>query len=356
MTKKRKGFTLTELLVVIAILAIISTVTIIGYTHFIKKAAISKDTIFAKQLNTLLKGEGVYTDINDDNSIAKFLQNNINRNISIETEKYDMNIFFNKTSKTFEVLSNSDATNYDYKPLNYYLQLTTFHIDTTYFEEFQEITTFESNKERLKAYIQNNALYVTIFEDESGNIKTNDIDLTKIVTATDSDGNLVELSFESNATLNGSSLNESEAGKYIIKYSVADLEFSMDLYIKNAYYSKDAEINTEKLNYIITKNNDKSITINISNLIYGIAIKDYGLYSDDFVELSERKELISKIYLIIEINEQTQEIPLSIEKNAYTVNLQSITVGNNPIINISFKYQGYNGVYCYSEPKIISME
>ena len=54
-SKVKKGFTLTELLVVIAILAVLSTITVIGYTHFIKKAAISSDTLLINQVNTILK-------------------------------------------------------------------------------------------------------------------------------------------------------------------------------------------------------------------------------------------------------------------------------------------------------------
>lgn len=54
--RRQKGFTLVELLVVIAIIAILATVSIIGYTQFIKRANMSADQQAVTQMNTLLEG------------------------------------------------------------------------------------------------------------------------------------------------------------------------------------------------------------------------------------------------------------------------------------------------------------
>ena len=51
---KRKGFTLVELLVVIAILAILATVSVVGYSAFIERANVSNDEQLATQLNNFL--------------------------------------------------------------------------------------------------------------------------------------------------------------------------------------------------------------------------------------------------------------------------------------------------------------
>lgn len=53
--QQKKAFTLVELLVVIAILAILSTVAVVGYTSFIKRAAISNDESVVTQLNRYLE-------------------------------------------------------------------------------------------------------------------------------------------------------------------------------------------------------------------------------------------------------------------------------------------------------------
>ena len=57
--QKRKGFTLVELLIVIAILAVLATVSIVGYTQFIQKAHISNDAALVNQLNDLLMANEV---------------------------------------------------------------------------------------------------------------------------------------------------------------------------------------------------------------------------------------------------------------------------------------------------------
>lgn len=53
--KSKKGFTLVELLIVIAIVAILATVSIIGYTSFIDKANQSVDMQLVKQMNIVLE-------------------------------------------------------------------------------------------------------------------------------------------------------------------------------------------------------------------------------------------------------------------------------------------------------------
>ncbi len=63
--RRRKGFTLVELLVVIAIIAILATVSIIGYTQFIKRANMSADQQAVTQMNTLLEGLDVTNEPDD---------------------------------------------------------------------------------------------------------------------------------------------------------------------------------------------------------------------------------------------------------------------------------------------------
>jgi prepilin-type N-terminal cleavage/methylation domain-containing protein len=120
----KKGFTLVELLVVIAIVAVLATVSIIGYTSFIKKAHMSNDTALANQVNTLLSGHRVYEKVDDEQSIAKVLKNGkIASDVKIESQKYDMDIFYNESKEKFELMSNQEGTSQQYKTLHYYLNL-----------------------------------------------------------------------------------------------------------------------------------------------------------------------------------------------------------------------------------------
>ena len=59
MKHSKKGFTLVELLVVIAILAILATVSVVGYTSFIAKANLSNDQSAIAQANIALQAAAI---------------------------------------------------------------------------------------------------------------------------------------------------------------------------------------------------------------------------------------------------------------------------------------------------------
>lgn len=57
----RKGFTIVELVIVIAVIAILAAVLIPTFTNLIKRANLSNDQSFVKNMNTILMTEGIIT-------------------------------------------------------------------------------------------------------------------------------------------------------------------------------------------------------------------------------------------------------------------------------------------------------
>ena len=408
----QKGFTLVELLVVIAIVAILATVTVIGYISFIKKAAISNDTV----LSSVLKGHRVYETVYDENSIAKILKNSgIPTDVNIATEKYDMNIYYNNASNKFELMSNSDANGF--KNLHYYLNLVisdeninnpevdtptnpdvdspvepdddtnlvTFEINNTYFKNFYdlEITGFDGNKETLTAKFENDALYLNVCIDESGIIHTPEIDLSEIIKAHHNTLGDLSVTFELDDTvtdivenvlhnkgmdydLQGSILKVYTPGKYKIKYSCQDQEAYIDLFVKNVFWLQTPEISVSEVKYNpdVTSNDDgtSNITIKISNFIYKVTITDYNLNTDtsqsinrQSTELSENKSYMDSMVIILEIGNTTKYISMNKTKTSYSETLNNIDLSVDNTITITYRYQGINGSYCYSDEQIVTI-
>ncbi len=390
-SKVKKGFTLTELLVVIAILAVLSTITVIGYTHFIKKAAISSDTQLINQVNTILKVHRIYEDVDDDNSIAKVLQDNLEDEVEIQSKKYHMDIYYNDNIGKFELLTIANATESNYKTLSYYLNLSVlddstnnntsstpnsniyFNINEEYHKNFGQKNDFHSSEpQNLEAYIENGILKVMIFIDESKDVTSNPIDLSEIITATDSFNNKLDVKFECfeialiehiahsptpNYILKDNMLTINTPGQYQIKYSCHDQEGTLNLYVKNVYWSRDAEItvNNDEINYIPTVENNSDgtskIQLTISEYMDNILVKDYEYsthqFYDDPKELTYIKEVISSygveipMYILLEINGHIIEKQITNEFCIFTFDSIYLSIDNT--VSITYKYIGYNG-------------
>ena len=82
MKNRKKGFTLVELLVVIAILAILATVTIVGYSAFVNKANESKANSELNQIVSYVNAEfaddGKWNELDKSTMTAANLESAIN--------------------------------------------------------------------------------------------------------------------------------------------------------------------------------------------------------------------------------------------------------------------------------------
>ena len=231
----------------------------------------SNDTALAKQVNTLLSGHRVYEKVDDEQSIAKVLRNGkIASDVKIESQKYDMDIFYNESKEKFELMSNQEGTSQHYKTLRYYLNLqeseeitppeepevedntVIFFVNEEYIKEFDDFYNVSNNIVTTNALVDNGEIYINIAIDESSNIikKVPKIDLGDIITALDSAGNPLEISYNCVPVdpveevspngnnyfhLDGSDLEVYTPGIYAITASYEDKTFSIDLFVKNIF-------------------------------------------------------------------------------------------------------------------------
>ena len=402
----RKGFTLVELLVVIAIIAILSTVSVIGYTSFIKKAAISNDNALVTQINSLINGQRVFDAVDDEYSIAELLQSCIEADVEVKSQDYDMDIYYNTDNKKFELMNVSDG-NPRYKTLDHYLGLSlsndnndaetdepsddvvvtpneiTIAINSSYSEDSEELTEISDingTKKKLTAFIDNNSLWITMSVNESGDIITRDIDLSKIITATDSSSNQLEVNFECSEehksksdsvdySLQGSILTINTPGKYQIKYSCKDKEGTLDLYAKNIYWPNDPQISIgNSIKYTASKTNNDDGTSNITFVVTEfkdqISITDYAPDDNQYKPVSiQYLKDISEVYnidltmtIILEIDGKTFEQEMNLASTRYSITLESIDLSADNTISVKYEYKGQNGVYCYSEETIHTVD
>ena len=100
--QQKKAFTLVELLVVIAILAILASVAVVGYTAFIKNAAVSNDENVATQLTRYL--EALQAD-----STSKYYNKDITAGDVRELTKYIL-----EESGSTELVAESAKYGYDF--------------------------------------------------------------------------------------------------------------------------------------------------------------------------------------------------------------------------------------------------
>lgn len=378
----KRGFTLTELLVAILIISILTSISIISYNNFIKKSAIANDDLLANRVNNLLE-HIKYDKMLDDNTIAIIVQEELGNDVIVESKKYGMNIYYNQEKCSFEVISNKNDN--EYTPLDYYLNSITFHINKTYLYEskWEKIETFESTYDFVNISLNDEDLIIAIASDNDNTLKIPHVDLSKIIYTKSTQKNENNLTFElksidlrdedkqisliTDGLLGANEL--SLPGMYKVTAYAKDYSFTLDLYVKNIYYSKSPDIivSNTPYTYNVEQNEDNTYDFSLifTDLFNKIYLKDYNdyHYNEDFMPLSQFEEYgnqyTKNIDIFIEVGNKSQQLSLSSEyKRNFTLSFDEVDLDVNPSIKITYRYQGSTGVYCYysSEEIIVNKQ
>ena len=387
--KSGKGFTLVELLVTISILAILSTVSIVGYTSFIKKSAIEADESLVKQLNIFTDAYLVkhYSNLPEDKKIiTDVLDESGVKPLTLQSREYGYDLWFKCSEKTFElkenfsgnddyinVLNNSNIT----PPTS---NTTTTTTTTTTNNPPQSDTPEDTEKEpefvledfgekdfptnSTYVYASNNAIYVGIMICDDGKSTYTELLRTNInVLELLSDGNYKHWDIKSIEYSKGQVFEDkiliTESGTQEITLLLQDpetgkqLSHNITMYVRNIC-REDAKIESlDKLIYTLTTSTINDSTLDASITITGInqylKIYDYNPEISRSLSSSlndERTRLLPNMQIEIVINDESKiisgndilESPIKKTFNGLIGNPNEITCV------VIYRYNGFNGI------------
>lgn len=387
LNRNRKGFTLVELLVTISILAILSAVTVVGYTNFIKRTAIEVDESLVEQLNIFTDAYLVkhYSNLPEDKKIiTDVLDESGVKPLTLQSKEYGYDLWFKCADKTFELKENfletegyirvTDNISFDDNNIEQPGTTTTTPGNTTNGDnnasEPTEDPVFILENFGIKpdsftdkyAYAEDGAIYVGIKIDD-GVVHSTQIDISNIrIKQIISNNEYKYWEIRSAQYLYGevceNTIIVSQYGTQSIVLNLYDPEtktetsYSVMIYVRNVKY-KDGSIELlEKLQYNLevesTDDNIYKATIEISSILSGIRITGY-IDNNENPESSTLKDNSGwKEYLEVEIviNNSSRIISaINITHENITETFYDLTSNSEEIsCNIIFRYFGYNGI------------
>ena len=379
--KHSKGFTLVELLVTISVLAILATVSVVGYVSFIEKTYLSKDQYLIAQLNNykdaFMVGNG--SELNSetvDEIVNNFLDDAGETDLTLSTGDKNTVVFNTETNK-FEIVSQ------DFIPNNNYLEINKQPSDITHpSDNNQEDNSSDednipstqepdlvcqnfgdssssSTKQRY-IYMKDGVLYVGIIIDYDSNMKPNSTKLLLSDISINDNNNPTATYSVSKIIINDEEYMDSftftEVGYSLMQIVVIDensKEYALDVPVicKNAKYD-DATIDHSKVEIttIYSDNNNGTYTykLTFSNPRNTI-ITDYNtewdqVYSNYLSEWS--REYNDRFSLFVNINGQEYQILNSKFEETFNIppeDLECIVI---------YRYQGLNGIIVESRVEV----
>ena len=388
LNRNRKGFTLVELLVTISILAILSAVTVVGYTNFIKRTAIEVDESLVEQLNIFTDAYLVkhYSNLPEDKKIiTDVLDESGVKPLTLQSKEYGYDLWFKCADKTFELKENfletegyirvTDNMSFDDNDIEQPGTTTTNPGNTTNDKgencespEDDPVFILENFGEKPDSFTDNyvyaegGAIHVGI-KIEGGISNPTEIDLSRIVIKEFICENIYKhweiksIQYE-HGLVYENTIIVSKSGTQMITFNIYDsstktnASYSVAMFVRNVeYYDGKIELLSNfKYQLQISKSSD---------YMYDASIEFYSLSSQiqvtDYIDNSENQELSTleqnngwKKYCELEITINGTSIIIpgsSITNSTMKEKLTNISAISEDITGkITFRYFGYNGI------------
>ena len=275
-----------------------------------------------------------------------------------------MDIYYNNEKKQFELMPDKEAGNYVNSNLHYYLNIVVEDEDINTdkpnankvefkFNDYYWILYDNEEEEKIlvKASYEGDSINITVFSNSNSSTFPIEIDLSKIITATDEYNNSLNITFElvenNNLQLYGNILTFTSTSICNLNYFCENISKTIGLSIEKKYWSTKSEINAADIK---CEYDNSTQTLKLSNIIYGITISDYISNSEqlDKLQISEKKELLNNIFYIITIDEQmVYYAAMNSEKNQYDIKINNKHITTDSVISIHFIYKDSKNEYCY---------
>ena len=353
---KQRGFTIVELIVVIAIMAILISITFMGFNHLNERTAIHNDKALVNQINRVLSGYEIYS--YDETKIATSLVEEFGEEIIVESYEFGYDVYYNTDIGEFELLYQSFGNTRNYKNLAYFLNLnhnlpTPPDTDDSDSELVIDLINIDGRTENLQINInlETPAQSVTEFKlSELGNISNPSCESVKVV-------NYNNFSFEKDFVLNedDSTVYFYRPGIYLLTYTLDNQQDYRVIIVENLYITQSISnpINIDATNVnceAIIENS--SVKIEISNYLLGIFITEFNQsdFGTGIYNLSADSSFMENIDIIVRIKDTYKYVTMDSDKTTaenYEFSFEDVEVEEGDNIEITFRYFGFDGRWHY---------
>lgn len=383
MKNSKKGFTLVELLVVIAILAILASVSVVGYTKFIEKAAKSNDDALTTQINVLISGEKISQrqETFGELALSAILKPALGGpdDVVIQSNKYGYDIYWNEDINEFVLITIEEGTDKGWQTLLYILglqqsitppditepdilpEIPVISIPDNIIVDETKIINLTVKLNFDESILQNTTLNLSdklgVNESDLSELSCSEIDIITYI------GYNADTHFETN----GNSITFNQPGVYKLTFNINSISDYRYIFVRNTYLDESSIYFTSypddhKLSFnTLTNFDNNEITIEIAKHLYGLTIGDYDESISNYVTytLFSSPNYADHIVIIAKINDRYVKVEMnSAQRNEdpYKIVFENIVLSGETECEIYFRYLGMDGIWHNSETHEITIQ